>query len=375
MKKVGILTINDYNNYGNRLQNYALQEFLKNLDVEVETIVNTTEFNVNKESDFKDKLSFILRNPASNIKQVVKNKYTSRRFKSEINNASVKRKDNFGRFNEYIIESQFEISESNINKKNIEEFDYFVTGSDQVWNPNFRLGSSIDFLTFADPNIRIAYAASFGVNNIPEKYVANYTKWLNEMKNISVREEAGAQIVNKLTNKEVPVLVDPTMLIKRDQWHNISQHSKLKPDSPYLLTYFLGGPSAELKNKLNKIANERNLKIINLGDRLDFEPYGSGPIEFLNLIENAEAFFMDSFHGVVFSIIFETPFVVYERNNSASSMYSRIQTILEKFDMKDREAKNFNGNLFEMDFSKSHKILDDEVIRSTDFLKNALNLY
>src|SRR5699024_9390206 len=147
-----------------------------------------------------------------------------------------------------------------------------------------------------------------------------------------------------------------------------------RPESPYLLTYFLGGPTDETRERLEKLANKENMTIINLGDIAEKDTYETGPSEFLDYINNASAFFTDSFHGVVFSIIFQTPFVVYERQSSGPSMYSRIETILDNFDMRNREADGFSEDIFTMDFSGTHEVLEREYNKSIDYLKEALRI-
>lgn len=369
MKKIGIITIVDYNNYGNRLQNYALQETLKKLDLDVVSIVNKTE--LSKIS----RLKYILNYPPKEILIRVFNKLYKRNHLIQVGQHNAYRRKKFINFtSNYIKETQYFISELSMPKDKLTTFDYFIAGSDQIWNPNFRHGSSIDFLTFAPKEKRVSYAASFGIDEIPIKYKGNYKKWLSEMSYVSVREEAGAKIVKNLTGRDVPVLADPTLILPKEQWIEVSKKANNRPDTPYLLTYFLGGPSKETRKKLDKLAREKNMTIINLGDITERETYETGPSEFLDYINNASAFFTDSFHGVVFSIIFQTPFVVYERQSSGPSMYSRIETILDNFDMRDREAEGFDQDIFSMDFSGTYEVLEREYEKSINYLKEALRI-
>lgn len=377
MKKIGISTINDYNNYGNRLQNFALQELLKALDLEVITVVNKTNY----ESSSSDKVSLINKiSMASGIsmdelKKKIQIKIWRLLNKNIISESVSSRVEKFMEFTDkYIDETGFYITEQNLQYEKLLNYDYFITGSDQVWNPVFRHGSSIDFLTFAPPEKRVSYAASFGISEIPEEYVADYSQWLSEMSYVSVREEAGAKIVRKLTGRDVPVLADPTLILPKEQWVNVAKKARNRPDTPYLLTYFLGGPSKTTRKELKKLADKKNMTIINLGDITERETYETGPSEFLDYINNASAFFTDSFHGVVFSIIFQTPFVVYERQSSEPSMYSRIETILDNFNMRDRESKGFKGDVFSMDFSGTHEVIDIEYNKSVNYLKEALRI-
>lgn len=253
-------------------------------------------------------------------------------------------------------------------------YDKFIVGSDQVWNPQMSRGSSVYFLQFAEKSKRISYSASFGVSELEKEVEQDYKKWVNFIPHISVREEDGAKLIKKMTGQDVPVLADPTMLLTKEEWLFISKRASNRPDESYLLTYFLGGPTDETRENLDKIASEKNMKIINLGDITEKETYETGPSEFLDYINNASAFFTDSFHGVVFSLIFETPFIVFERNSTGPSMYSRIETLLKKFDMKNREAKGFNEDIFSMDFSGTKEIFNQEYEKSINYLKNALRI-
>lgn len=111
-------------------------------------------------------------------------------------------------------------------------------GSDQVWNPEHRYGSQIDFLRFAPAEKRVAYSPSIGLDQLPLKYEGKYKKWISEIPMVSIREDAGAKIVKELTNRKVPVLLDPTMLLGKEEWKTIFKPSSGKPSGNYLATYF-----------------------------------------------------------------------------------------------------------------------------------------
>lgn len=189
MKKVGIITINDNNNYGNRLQNYAVQEVLKKINVEHITLKNE---------------------PATNTK----NKYLLRKIKSLLNKGTyskiIGRKECFEKFNANINFSSKKITPYS----KLDEYDYFVVGSDQVWNPKFGRLRDVDLLSFAKPEQRIAFSTSFAIDELPEECKNKTKKELEKFKAISVREDRGKEIVEELTGrKDVQVLVDPTMLL------------------------------------------------------------------------------------------------------------------------------------------------------------------
>jgi len=365
-RRVGILTLNGYVNYGNRLQNYALQEVLKNFGFEVETIrVNRSGKseilqrvkNINNFHDFlmkvKKRMNYYLQKKVRHSRELLFREFSDKHLYETKN----------------IISNDSEAEELN------EYFDYFVTGSDQVWNPNNLRGTSFFFLTFTDKAKRIAYAPSFGVSEIEDKDKVNYEKWLSDINKLSVREEAGAKIIKELTGRDAPVLVDPTLLLTKTEWLRISKKAKNKPQKKYLLTYFLGGVPHDYKSQVDIIAKQNNLDIINLGDIKDKATYVTGPSEFIDYINSCSLVFTDSFHGTVFAILFEKPFIVFKRPGSMN-MYSRINTLLDKFELNSRKIENISSkeNILNMDFSSIPTILEVERKKAMDYLKEVLNV-
>lgn len=376
MKKVGIITICDYSNYGNRLQNFATQEVLKSLGCQVETIKNapplksegpeqTSKFNKIKGMSVKELFNIIIAKIKYEINIIKNQKYLDKKIEA------------FKQFSiENINETNFVIKNNNIPSNLEVEYDFFVVGSDQVWNPIFRNGFSVDFLTFAPNNKRIAYAPSFGISSIPDKFVDNYKLWLSEMEYISVREQAGAEIIKKLTGRDAVVLVDPTLMLPKEKWLSISKPATTKSKGNYLLTYFLGDISKEKKKIIKTIASEKNLEIVNLASLEDKSRYSSDPAEFIDYIYSSSIFLTDSFHGCVFSILLEKPFIVFEREGKIPSMNSRIDTLLTKFQLETRKWDNLkkSSNMFKVDYSHVPTILDFEREKAINYLKEALNI-
>ena len=379
MRKIAILTINDYKNYGNRLQNYASQEVLKSLGFSVKTVVNNTKHIAQS----KDKIGTLGR-----IKRLmglgIKGMYTTIKFilwknifKDKIKQNTSKRIKEFKKFTkENISETDYSISDNNIPKDLSNRFDYFVTGSDQVWNPSFRYGSPIDFLTFASKDKRITYSPSFGISEIPESYLEDYKTWLSEMPSLSVREKAGASIIKELTGRKASVLIDPTLMLTKEKWLSISEKSTSKPEKKYLLTYFIGRISAVNKKKMAKLAKKHKLEIVNLADITDGETYKISPSEYIDYINGASIFCTDSFHGVIFSVIMETPFIVFNRKGHEQSMNSRIDTLLSTLKLESRLLTNIKTDeqVFKADYAHIKKILEVERKKAMDYLKEALNV-
>ncbi|TCN24165.1 polysaccharide pyruvyl transferase family protein [Mesobacillus foraminis] len=372
MKKVGILTINDYENYGNRLQNYATQEVLKNMGFEAETVVNNSKY-INRNSSVTDKLEKLKKITFKKLYSKINGKILNFTYKEY----KAKRFEVFKNFtSSYIKETKFSISENNIPQDLHKGYDYFVTGSDQVWNPNIDHRSSIDFITFAPPHKRVAFSPSFAVSSIPERFIGKYKKWISEMASLSVREEAGAKIIQTLTGRDAIVLVDPTLMLTKEQWLSISKGASNKPTKPYLLTYFLGPISKEAKDRINIMARNNDLQVVNLAQIKESDTFIAGPSEFIDFINSASVVCTDSFHGSVFSILLETPFIVFERGGSLPSMSSRIDTLLSTFKLESRLARNITSNdqVFKTSYSHIAPILEAERSKTYNYLKKALNI-
>lgn len=373
MKKIGILTLNGNYNYGNRLQNYALQEVLKSLDLQCETIINETYIDKNIKLSKFDKYKRFKNKKLSEKALIIYNKINIKIHKKEIGNLEKSRTEIFKKFSkDFINETQYTISLNNIPKDLNEKFDYFICGSDQVWNPNDPMVSEINFMTFTENKKRMTYAPSFGVATLSNKYKEEYKKWLDGIDNISVREEEGAKIIKELTGKDAIVVVDPTMLITSEKWLSISKVHVSKPKEKYLLTYFLGEISKETKQKIRKIAHSNNLQIVNLATLKDKKYYVSGPSEFIDYINDAELFMTDSFHGCVFSLLLETPFIVCDRvGQGDNKINSRIETFLKKFELQSRKFDEVTDkSIFQKKYVQAYKILERERKKSMDFLRS-----
>lgn len=355
MKKVGIITMYDNNNFGNRLQNYAVQESLRKL--------NTETISIKYERDYETKAKHKIKNIIRYFKWFVikKHKYNKLNL--------------FKKFNK-----DLNITNKMYNCKNIKNIDertinYYVVGSDQVWNPNFGRLTDIELLEFTDKP-KIAFSASFGISELPEEHKEKTRVTLKKFKAISVREDAGKEIINELgIDKDVEVLVDPTMLLSAEEWDRVSNKPKnIKDGEKYILNYFLGKLPEEWDKEIKRIAKENDCKIINILDEND-SYFVSGPSEFLYLEKNAFLVCTDSFHSSVFSIIYDTPFVVFNRKDKHVSMNSRLDTLLSKFGLENRK---FNGSisddLLKCDYSNAKKILEKEKEKSKKFLCKALDI-
>lgn len=205
------------------------------------------------------------------------------------------------------------------------------------------------------------------------------------MKAISVREERGREIIKELTGRDVPVTVDPTLLLSRGEWREIEKKpSFVGENDRYLLTYFLGGCSEEVRDYIEGIARANELKVIDLYneflDKSEIENkkwFAADPGEFAWLIEHCELMMTDSFHGCVFSIINEVPFRYFKRGGNVADMSSRMNTLFGKLNISDWCIGDINENLdhvFYKDYTGVNDIIEAEKTFAYDYLKGALNI-
>ena len=347
-KNIGVVTLtamnNFINNYGNRLQNYAVHYIASIIGTDVKNYVNC-------KSDIKLKMFvYITMHKGVN---------------------AAKRYIIFNHFDKNVKNNY--VYQQEMNKES--KYNYFICGSDQIWNPEYA-GRPFMFAAFAPPEKRIAYAASFGVSEIPEHKKEIYTRYLNEMKAISVREEDGAKIVKELTGRDVPVLIDPTLMLDKEDWQKVSKKPKYKISDKYILTYFLGEISEKRNSYIENIAKNNGLQIIRLEEHVPNKYwYGTGPAEFIWLIEHCSLMCTDSFHGSVFSVLMDVPFIVFEREDKLKAMSSRIDTLLSTLRLEDRRFNNQIGEeIFKKEYAHIPEILKTERDKAIDFLKNAMEL-
>lgn len=319
--KIGIVTITELENFGNRLQNYALQETLKSLGVEVETLHNYISYKHRKSKKWQ--LSQLVFGLKHRSRGVIAELYKIKRFERFDKNHFV--------FSKYFSELNY------IPEKLGEQFDYFVAGSDQIWNPNFPFNLDFNFLTFCEKNKRISYSGSFGVDSIPEEYQERYINYLNGFSRLTVREYTGQRIVNELIGENARVVVDPTLLLNQESWRLFSKKPHWLKMKRYVLVYFLGETNT-LQELQDSLGDEfSNLEIINIHDKHLIIPYAITPDEFIWLIDNADLVITDSFHGTVFSILMETPFI-HSLRKGGLNMSSRVDSLFRLVGLEYHEG-------------------------------------
>lgn len=349
--KIGIITITQGTNYGNRLQIYAVQQVLKKLGHEGRLILNNTGVN----------------SAGHKVKRLVKILLGLRDAREEYF-----RERSYRQFDrKYLRVEEEALDEFYAESRLGQRYDAFICGSDQVWNPFTPYMNGIFFADIPNVKKRISYAASFGVEELPERTVQQYSKWLRGFDAISVREESGKRIVESLTEKQATVLVDPTMMLDGDEWAKIEEKPEGFSDRKYIFQYFLGPMDSKVQAFLTKISGENDLEIVNvLPDKKD-KNYRLNPSHFIYLLHHAELVVTDSFHAVVFSMLFQKPFRVFDRVHKGINMSTRLDTLLPYFGLT-RYRNNFDPYETEQLNYDLEEKLEIRRKESTEFLKRAL---
>lgn len=350
--KCAIITMTN-SNVGNRLQNYATQEVLKKHGLEPITIRNITMLDKKKSV-----ANYAIRMMASLIRRK--------------DFVDTKNKENcFLRFNKNIHFSKLMFNWWFHGWA--DNFDYYFVGSDQVWNPDYRL-TEYDLCMFGNGR-KVSFAASLGVDKLEPQATEKVKYALTSFDAISVREDKGKEILSGLTDKRIDVICDPTMLLTQDEWLAVERKPDQLDNEKYILLYFLGEIDEQLNIKINDFADSNKFVIYSLLDKKN-PMYETGPSEFIYLIRHSEMIITDSFHASVFSIIFNKPFMVVERvDDKMQRMGSRLDTLLRKFNLENRKYSLGEdiASYFKIENIRMiNSILESERSHAMRFLQNAI---
>lgn len=319
--KIGIITFTDGTNYGQRLQNYALQELLKEYGNDVYTIKQEHKYS------FRHKIKVAIKAILS-IKKTLQEQ---------------KREKAFARFNNQYINFYDELLPEEGSETVADSFDLFVAGSDQIWNPNSPFVDSNMFMQFAPKDKRATYAASFSVDSINAEKEGIFKKWISEISNVSVRELRAVELVEELTGRRPVLSLDPTLLLNHEKWETMANNAKSTIILPerYMISLFLGNAYKEEEELISK---QTGIPLVRFND---YEI--AGPDEFLRIIRNASLVLTDSYHVTIFSLLFKRPFVVFQRQSKGASMNSRFETLNYYFGIENRLYENvkIQGNFLE----------------------------
>lgn len=379
MKKIGIVTTPRELNYGAVLQAYALQDVISNYGYDTKLIWWSNQKKTRRDIrclKILGMLMKIIRHPTL-LRRTL---YTyGHSFSKEYSKESIIKFDEFE--NKYL----------NIDFKNYYQMYSFayssdckaiIAGSDQIWNSYAMYVDPFYYLRFVPKDKRIAYAPSFGKNDIPQYNRKRIKKYMQGFTKISVREESGKKILYDLIHKSVPVVLDPSLLLKSFEWERLESY--VETPTKYVLMYFLDEPNKESIRILKKIVNQYKMPIIVMPYRFEIykefksvEFVDAGPSDFLYLIHHAEFVLTDSFHGTAFSINYKKEFLVFDRQyGNNQTQISRITDLLNKFGLLNRFIFQTNetiGKIEKIDYSEMDRILEKERIFSINYLSDFLN--
>jgi hypothetical protein len=252
-------------------------------------------------------------------------------------------------------------------------YDYFVMGSDQLWSIDYGIPDEIASLFFVNKT-KVSFAASGGNSPFDVSTYPLLCKNLDDYDMLSAREELTKNAICKYTSKEVYIHCDPAFLLTRSQWAELarryaSQKAKKIAVKSYLLVYWIFDQTKEVKNSIRELAKRLHLEIITIRsgskDLEDNTYVECGPYDFIYLIEHSSFVVSKSFHGTVFSLIFNKPFYsfdsVYEKSKGVSQD-SRILRLIKDFSLPEKHFLNdFSvslDNYFPIE-KKQQEMIDD----------------
>lgn len=388
--KVGIVSCYFHHNYGSMLQAYATQKIIEKLGEDAVTIAcyaPITYMTKSKWIYYMGKLSNI-DIIKTKIRQV---KSKKKMFKHhDIINGIHTRDEKFEQFGH----EKFNLSNINKSRDDLKNFtescDAVIVGSDMLWHP-INVEHDYFTLSFVPDNIKkISYATSFGTTKIPKRQYKKYFEFLNRFSAISVREKSGIDVCKKLgLTTDVRVVLDPTLLFTGEEWSEIQKEEPIIKDK-YILCYFLGinGEHRKFAKQLQKITGYKIVALKYLDEFVesdlnfgDITPFDIGPVEFINLIKNAQYVCTDSFHGTCFSVLNHKNFFVMNRfsESNSQSTNTRIDSLLALVGLEDRRiAHEFTEEEIrdilrcKISYSFVDERLNLERKKSIQYLKDAL---
>ncbi|MED5610866.1 polysaccharide pyruvyl transferase family protein [Pseudomonas sp. JH-2] len=362
--KIGILTIHNAKNFGAVLQAYALQHSVGS-EFEDVKVINYNNPHISS--------SLNIVRPARSISSIRRTVLDIIEFRSR--QKACKEFKTF--INKYLkVTTPFHKGE-----KPEEEFDIYLLGSDQVWNPNcISSTSTLDSTYFFDfapkHSLKASYAASAGAHIFTEQEATKVRSLLHDFKHIGVRELELKRQIEKSFNLKASEVLDPTLLLTSEEW---SQKFDLeqKNDQPYMVSYFVNRKNSFYNDILVRISKKLELPIISISpgilpDRSASKVYkDAGPLDFMRLIKNSSYVVTDSFHGVAFSLIFKVPFSV----TSPGKSVIRIENLLSKLGLQERVIHPESHQDFiqtNISYSEASIKLDQERFKSKQFLSSIL---
>lgn len=375
MKKIAVVNRTNLKNYGSVLQVYALCEVINNLGFKAEVIWE--QGNLSKNWDIRPKKIIqtfykLLLNPNLFLSTFK----TTKAVKGTV--ISLEKVSKFDKFVQEHFTRHFFSNKELVQIAKTDKYSKYVCGSDQIWSSTTLYVDPLMYLRFSPAEKRVAYAPSLGRNYIPDYNRRIMRKYISEIPYVSVREEVGQRLIKELTGRDVPVVLDPTLLLTKRDWEKLRNPEKR---NDYVLCYFLSETSEDVVNRIESLCEKNNKKIISIGcpiaqsGKVEIVNENAGPSEFLGLVENAEMIFTDSYHGMLFSIIYQRPFWSIARNYGEYDQSSRQKTVLSMLMLENRyidrnDLKNVSCE--SIDYYAVNEVLQQKREYSIGYLEKAL---
>ncbi len=372
--KIGILTLfHKSTNYGGVLQAYALCKFLNDQGHAAEQILycqKSTKIN-------KTKIT------AKKIAEKVFAGIKRRLYRNKNQEIRKRLETLFVDFRDSVPHSDRVYTKETIGES-VSKYEVFVTGSDQVWNPNWHDTSyMLDFVGQGTP--KVSYAASFGVERFESIFENILQKNLRDFRGISVREKTAQELLSKVLEQEVEVCVDPTLLLSAKDWDEVASDRLMK--DKYVFVYFLGNDK-KMRRLAEQFAKEKGLRLVMIPDLIgsytkeDHKMKATfltqaTPNDFVSLVKHAEYVLTDSFHACVFSLLYQKEFFVFERVG-VQKMSSRIRGLTEMFSCcqrfcsdEEKQTLDYLLNCAPLDAERK-TFFEETKQKSIDFLNTIL---
>lgn len=355
MSKIGLLTFSNTQNYGAALQCYALSKYLQNMgnDVEVFDYRNT-----NIELTGKRRLKSI-----HTPKDLILWALTHKEFRL--------REKEFDQFNSDFLNL---VSCDGVEqlRQASKDYDYFIVGSDQVWNYNLTKSDETYFFPFKSLHAKkIAYSASFGSCGIDLDQWKSIKEYISDFHAISVREASGAELLKDKTGIDASFTIDPTLILNKDTWKSMARKSPEK--TKYVLAYVISKREL-VTDSIIRMGKKMNLPVVIIQTGTIHTTSGAkdiklaSPQDFIDYFYNAEYVVTDSFHGTCFSLIFEKDFHCILGSSDGAN--SRIIDLLNSIGLKDRiEGRNTD----KIQYEKVNERLNRLAEQSRKYLERALS--
>lgn len=368
--KINTLTTFDVYNYGASLQAYALMTYLASLGHDVEIIDYQPDY-LTRKYDYK------WVNPESPLSRWALTRAAYRVMKYLQRQTTMGRKRAFDRFHTaYLRRTPERYTTAEQIYSNPPQADAYVVGSDQVWNVFYEAGrDDVFFLGFVRNGRRLSYAASFSYMDIDSAQQQRIKRLLGEFDGVGVREYHGVEFLQSI-GVESTWTLDPVFLLTPDQWREFA--SPPAKSEPYVLIYDFEN-NADLKQFTLEYARKHALKIYSINDtypcRYAHRNFSSaGPMEFLSLIMNCDAFVSNSFHGSAFSIMFHKPVFVFNRRRH--KVNSRMQSLMRLFGLEGNVFDTFTPGMTDTtaqpDFAEINRTMERERAKSIHYLHTSL---